>query len=81
MHCRRRKCPRCGHWFRPQPHNAYHQRYCTGTACQAARWRLGQWRWRRRNRGYFSGPDQVARVRLTRGREACSLTSKKQVIP
>jgi hypothetical protein len=68
MNCRRRKCRCCGGWFRPQPHNAFHQRHCTQTSCQAARRRLGQWRWRRRNRGYFSGPDQVARVSEWRAR-------------
>lgn len=29
MRLHRRKCRRCGKWYAPQPHNAYHQRFCT----------------------------------------------------
>ena len=52
----------------PDPRNRHHQVYCSASACQQARQRAGQARWRRRpeNRNYFRGPAEVERVRAWR---------------
>lgn len=65
---RRRKCPHCGQLYRPDPRNRHHQVYCSAAACQQARQRAGQARWRRRpeNRDYFRGAHNVERVRAWR---------------
>ena len=65
---RRRKCPHCGQIYWPDPRNRHHQIYCSAPACQQARQRAGQARWRRRpeNRSYFRGPAEVERVRAWR---------------
>jgi hypothetical protein len=47
----------------PLPQTAYHQRFCSSRECQGVRRRLTQAKWRRRNRDYFRGPDNVERVR------------------
>lgn len=57
-----RKCRHCGVWFRPDPRNGHHQRFCTEPACQAASKRASQRKWVRKNPDYFRGPTQVGRV-------------------
>jgi len=47
------RCPHCRNPFRPEPHNAWHQRYCTRRACQRARNRASYRAWRRKNPGFF----------------------------
>ena len=42
------KCRCCGEWFRPEPHNAWHQRYCSDAACRRASHRRSQRKCRRR---------------------------------
>ena len=42
MRYRARKCRCCGQWYLPQPHNAYHQRYCVRPACRLASKRHSQ---------------------------------------
>jgi hypothetical protein len=66
MKLRKRKCPCCGQWFTPKPQTAYHQRFCSSASCQRIRRRVTQARWRRRNRDYFRGKENVDRVRLWR---------------
>lgn len=66
MKRRKRKCPNCGTWFTPLPQTAYHQRFCSNPSCQCVRRRITQARWRRRNRDYFRGKENVERVRAWR---------------
>jgi hypothetical protein len=47
----------------PFAQTAYHQRVCSRGECQRVRRRLTQAKWRRRNRDYFRGADNVDRVR------------------
>ena len=63
---RKRKCRCCGRWFLPQPHNAYHQRYCTKSFCQRASHNRSRQKWLRKNRDYDGGPSNVRRVRAWR---------------
>jgi hypothetical protein len=61
---RRRKCIHCNLLYHPIPCAAYHQCYCAKPECQKASHAASQRRWLNKpeNRGYFSGPEQVARV-------------------
>ncbi len=61
-----RKCCGCGSWFRPGPRNRHRQRFCGAVDCRAASKRQSQRKWTRKNRTYFRGPDQVARVQAWR---------------
>ena len=61
-----RKCRHCGVWFRPDPRNGHHQRFCTEPACRAASKRASQREWLRKNPDYFRGPTQVGRVQTWR---------------
>ena len=66
---RRRKCRHCGQLFRPDPRNLRHQRYCSAKELSSARARRrvsGAGLAKAENRDYFSGPEQVARVRTWR---------------
>ena len=65
----RRKCRHCGQLFRPDPRNLRHQRYCSAKECRRASKAASQRRWlaKAENRDYFSGPEQVARVRIWPG--------------
>ena len=65
---RRRKCPHCREFFRADPRNRYHQRYCSKTECQRASKATSQRRWldQPANREYFRGPAHVERVRRWR---------------
>jgi hypothetical protein len=47
------RCPHCKKLFHPDPHNAWHQRYCTRKACQRARNRESCQKWRRKNPKHF----------------------------
>jgi len=62
---RRRKCSSCGQMYRPDPRNVFHQRYCREPACRRASKAASQRHWRRtpNGRDYFSGPENVRRVR------------------
>ena len=64
----RRKCRHCGQFFRPDPRNVRHQRYCSAPACRRASKAASQRRWlaKAANRDYFCGPEHVARVRAWR---------------
>jgi hypothetical protein len=59
----KRKCCHCASWFKPDPHNAYHQRFCRKKECQAASKAASQKKWWRRNPSYFRGETHVRRVR------------------
>ena len=65
---RRRKCRHCGQFFRPDPRNLRHQRYCSAQVCRRASKAASQRRWlaKAENRNYFRGPEHVARVRAWR---------------
>ncbi|KAB2870424.1 MAG: hypothetical protein F9K36_15275 [Burkholderiaceae bacterium] len=65
---KRFKCANCHQPFRPDPRNAWHQRYCAASACRAASKAASQQRWRGKpeNRDYFRGPEHVERVRAWR---------------
>lgn len=64
----RRKCKCCLRFFRPDPRNRHHQRYCAAPACRAASKSASQARWLSapENRDYFRGPLNVARVQAWR---------------
>lgn len=63
-----RKCRHCGAWFRPDPRNARHQRYCSEPACRQASKVASQRQWQAKpeNQDYFRGTEHVARVRRWR---------------
>ena len=61
-----RKCCHCGVWFRPRGRNAWHQRFCLETECQAASKRASQRKWCRKNPGYFHGEQYVRKVQAWR---------------
>ena len=65
---RRRKCRHCGELFRPDPRNLRHQRYCSSPPCRQAS-KAGsqrQWRSKPENHNYFTGAENVERVRVWR---------------
>lgn len=66
MAARKRKCRHCKTLFRPHPATHHHQKYCSAVECQRARKAENNQDFRRHNPGYFSGPDQVERVRQWR---------------
>ena len=68
MRYRARKCRCCRQWYLPQPHNAYHQRYCVQPACRLASKRHSQRKWLRKNPDQHRGPENVTRVRDWRAR-------------
>ncbi|NQT93389.1 MAG: hypothetical protein HQ559_11560 [Lentisphaerae bacterium] len=47
---RRRKCHCCRQWFMPQPHNAYHQHFCSRDHCRLTSRRASSRRFRRKHR-------------------------------
>ena len=61
-----RKCWHCETWFKPQRRNAWHQRFCVASECQAASKRHSQRKWCRSNPSYFRGPNEVQRVQAWR---------------
>ena len=66
MRCRKRKCRYCRQWFVPQPHNAYHQRYCTEPECRHASKRHSQRKWLKKNPDQYRGSENVLRVQCWR---------------
>ena len=63
----RRKCRFCRQWFLPEPHNAYHQHYCTRAACQGASRRRSHRKWLRNKPADDPGDHtDVLRVQLWR---------------
>lgn len=65
---KRCRCANCRQLFRPDPRNAWHQRYCQAPACRAASKAASQQRWltKPENRDYFRGAEHVQRVRAWR---------------
>ena len=65
---KRFKCAHCHRLFRPDPRNAWHQRYCASGECRVASKAASQRRWlgMPENRDYFRGPEHVERVRQWR---------------
>ena len=61
LRCRKCKC--CRHWFLPQPHNAWHQRYCSTRVCQIASHRESQRKYNAKHPDRYKGPADVTRVR------------------
>ena len=66
----RRKCKCCLKFFRPDPCNRRHQRYCAAPRCRRASKAASQARWlgKPANQGYFRDAWHVARVRAWRSR-------------
>ncbi len=66
----RRKCKCCLKFFRLDPCNRRHQRYCAAPPCRRASKAASQARWlgKPANQGYFRDPWHVARVRAWRSR-------------
>ena len=60
---RKRKCKCCRHWYMPQPHNAYQQRYCIQRICRLASRRDSQRRYNRAHPDRYKGRADVLRVR------------------
>jgi len=62
------KCLFCGAFFRADPRNARHQKYCSAAACRKASRAASRRAWlsKAENQDYFRGPEQVARVRAWR---------------
>jgi hypothetical protein len=62
---RRRKCRHCGRLYVPDPRTRDRQKHCSDPECKRAgkAWRQRRWSGKPENRGYFSGPENVARVR------------------
>lgn len=61
---KKRRCVHCSVFFRPDPRNARHQKFCSNPECRKASKAASQRRWlqREENRRYFQGPDHVRRV-------------------
>ena len=57
-----RRCCHCGSWFKPNPRNAYHQRFCVKTECRAASRLASRQKWCLKNPSYFRGEHHVRRV-------------------
>ena len=57
-----RKCCHCGTWYKPDPRNCFHQRFCSKPECQATSKRISQQKWCRKNPDHFRGKDEVKRV-------------------
>jgi len=60
-----RKCLCCNELFQPERRNLRHQKFCFKPTCRQASKRESQRRWlaQPRNKSYFRGPQNVARVR------------------
>jgi hypothetical protein len=61
---KKRRCVYCSAFFRPDPRNARHQKFCSNPECRKASKAASQRRWlqKEENRRYFQGPDHVRRV-------------------
>ena len=62
------KCLFCGTFFRGDPRNARHQKYCSAPACRKASKTASQRAWlaKAENLDYFRGPENVVRVQAWR---------------
>jgi len=62
------KCLFCGTFFRADPRNARHQKYCSAAACRKASKAASRRAWlaKPENQDYFRGPENVARVQAWR---------------
>lgn len=62
------KCLFCGIFFRPDPRNRKHQKYCSAAACRKASKAASRRAWlaKPENQDYFRGPENVARVQAWR---------------
>jgi hypothetical protein len=62
------KCLFCGSFFRADPRNARHQKYCSTAACRKASKAASRRAWlaKPENQDYFRGPENVARVQAWR---------------
>jgi hypothetical protein len=69
---RQKRCHCCQRWFTPNPKTAFHQKYCSRQRCQKASKAASQKRWHARpvNRNRWCGPEEVARVREWREKNA-----------
>ena len=58
------KCRNCHRYFKPDPRNRRHQKYCSAPACRAASKSASQAKWlsKPQNQDYFHGAEHVARV-------------------
>ena len=66
----RRKCLCCKEFYRPDPRNLRHQRYCSKPTCRKESKAHSQRRWQQRpeNQNYFRGPENSRRVKEWRKR-------------
>lgn len=64
----KRKCKHCHTFFLPDARNIKHQQYCRKAACRQASKTASQRKWLQKpeNWDYFSGPENVRRVRQWR---------------
>ena len=62
------KCLFCGTFFRADPRNARHRKYCSAAACRKASEAASRRAWlaKSENQDYFRGPENAARVQLWR---------------
>ncbi len=65
---RRRKCKNCDDLFKPDPRNLKRQKFCRKLECKEASKRYSQQKWltKPKNKGHFSGPENVIRVQQWR---------------
>ena len=65
-----RKCVHCHVFFKPDPRSKGRQTFCSLTDCRQASKKASQKKWLQKpqNQHYFSGPENVQRVRLWRGK-------------
>ena len=63
---RPRNCKCCHEEFRPQRHNAYHQRFCTQASCQRVSHRESQRRYNATHPDRYGGSAEMLRVQLWR---------------
>lgn len=68
VEAQQRNCLNCNELFIPGARNRHHQRYCTKPQCHKASKRDAQQRWLNSDKGtgYFSGEDNMRRVRKWR---------------
>jgi hypothetical protein len=64
----KRKCRHCKEFFRPDPRNRHHQRYCSKPACRRQSKAEAQRRWLQKpdNQSHFRGPENRQRVQAWR---------------
>jgi hypothetical protein len=75
------KCLCCSVLFTPASNNRGRQRFCSKDPCRKRAKSISNRRWRQKNPGYDSGPEQVARVRLWRANNPGYSQSKRRPKP